>query len=252
MDGKEFRLTRISKEGKFFVVPLDHGMTNSNIIDKLMNFSKLISEIDNRATAIVVHKGMVRYLPKVNNLGLIVHLSASTEACCEVRKILVGNVVEAVKVGADAVSIHVNLGNDYEKEMLKDFSKISEECMIYQMPLLVMMYIRDNNNNDISTPQKIKHAIRIASELGADIVKISSIYEGEELDDIISSSLIPVIISGGEFCEDDDALLQRIRNFMLEGASGVAFGRNVFACSNPNERLDKLRSIIIKKKIFNK
>ena len=30
-------------------------------------------------------------------------------------------VEEALKIGADAVSIHVNIGNDYENEMLEDF-----------------------------------------------------------------------------------------------------------------------------------
>ena len=32
---------------------------------------------------------------------------------------------EALKIGADAVSIHVNIGNDYENEMLEDFGRVA-------------------------------------------------------------------------------------------------------------------------------
>ena len=55
---------------------------------------------------------------------------------------LVCTVEEAVKLGADAVSVHINLGADTDKDMLRQLGFVSERCMEWQMPLVAMMYTR--------------------------------------------------------------------------------------------------------------
>ncbi len=45
-------------------------------------------------------------------------------------------------MGADAVSMHVNIGAESEAKMLADLGAVSVECMEWGMPLLAMMYPR--------------------------------------------------------------------------------------------------------------
>ena len=75
------------------------------------------------ANAIVIHKGLVEagHRRKGKDVGLIVHLSASTQMAPDPNsKTMVCTVEEAIKLGADAVSVHVNLGAEDERSMLKD------------------------------------------------------------------------------------------------------------------------------------
>jgi len=245
MNGKTIRINRILRNGKMLCVPLDHGITISDI-SHLAEFKNTVNIIiANGASSIVVHKGMVRFLPALNDTGLIVHLSASTEKHKPVYKVIVCEVAEAISLGADAVSIHINLGNDYEKLMLSDFARISKDCQTYGIPLLVMMYIRNNDNEDISSIDSAKHSIRIAAELGADIVKIDVSQSLEDLKSIIKNALIPVVIAGGKVL-NPKLFYELASELMKSGIIGVSFGRNVFMSENPEETMKNLTNIIYK------
>jgi DhnA family fructose-bisphosphate aldolase class Ia len=242
-DGKTIRINRLLRNGKMLCVPLDHGITIGDI-SHLTKFQNTVSKIiENGASAIVVHKGMVRFLPLLKETGLIVHLSASTEKYKPVHKVIVCEVAEAISLGADAVSIHVNLGNEYEKLMLADFARISKDCQVYSIPLFVMMYIRNNDNEDIGNIDTEKHSIRIAAELGADIVKIGPKQNLDELKSVIKDSLIPVAVAGGDILEAN-RFYTLTSELMKSGILGVSFGRNIFMSENPEETMKNLANII--------
>jgi fructose-bisphosphate aldolase/2-amino-3,7-dideoxy-D-threo-hept-6-ulosonate synthase len=44
-------------------------------------------------------------------------------------------VQEAIHIGADAVSVHVNVGAQDEDKMLQNLGKVAEECDIFGLPL---------------------------------------------------------------------------------------------------------------------
>ena len=243
MSIKEKRINNLLHNGRMLCVPLDHGVTNIDI-SHLSNFTRTANDvISGGASSIIIHKGLVRFLPADFNAGLIVHVSASTENVRPVQKVLVCEVEEAIKLGADAISVHVNLHNDFEKQMIQDLAKISRDCNAYNMPLLAMMYIRDNNNQDVSTPELVKHSIRLATELGADIVKIGANWEPDELRQIIRDALIPVVIAGGDVLEAEQ-LYTLTREAMKTGILGISFGRNVFMSKKPANTIKQLADII--------
>ena len=243
MNGKRIRINRLLHKGKMLCVPLDHGITIGDI-SHLADFKNTVSAIiENGASSIVVHKGMVRFLPPLNDIGLIVHLSASTEKNRPVHKVIVCEVAEAIGLGADAVSIHVNIGNDYEKLMLADFARISKDCQFFGIPLFVMMYVRNNENENIGDIASGKHSIRIAAELGADIVKIDATQSLEELKSIIKDALIPVVVAGGNILEAKQ-FYALTTELMQSGILGVSFGRNVFMSKSPKEAMSNLANII--------
>jgi len=243
MDGKAIRLNRLMRNGKMLCIPLDHGVTMSDI-GRLSDFKKTANSIiENGASAIIIHKGLVKFLPPLKNTGLIIHLSASTAEINSVFKVIICEVEEALSLGADAVSVHINLGNDYEKYMIKDLSRISHDCAKFGMPLFVMMYVRDNSNDDKSTIASVKHSIRIAAELGADIVKIGSNWDVNALHDILSSALLPVVIAGGELLESGE-FYEVAAQAMSTGIAGVSFGRNVFLSDKIEDTVKELARMV--------
>ena len=243
MTGKNLRLNRLTRNGKMLCVPLDHGITISNI-GHLDKFQEMVSTIvDAGASAIIVHKGMVRFLPELKNTGLIVHLSASTSQFTPVHKVLVCDVEEAISLGADAVSVHVKLDNKYEKQMLQDLSKVSRDCEKFGVPLFAMMYIRDDENIDISTPEAAKHSVRIAAELGADIVKVGANWDSDQLKNIAKSALVPIVVAGGDVL-NLKTFIESTKRIVTTGVLGVSFGRNVFMSESPSITMEQLAQIV--------
>ncbi len=247
MNAKEVRLNRITNNGKMFCVPLDHGMTMGTI-GKLTDIKHTVHDIAcNGASSIIIHKGMLRFIAHLpSDVGIIIHLSASTNMSCPVKKILVCEVEEALSLGADAVSIHVNLANSFEKDMLADFARISKECMKFGVPLLVMVYLRDDANKDVSTPESFLHAIRICTELGADIVKVSynPAWGISTLQKAVAASTVPLIIAGGEVDSSQSSFYEWTKKIVATGAFGICYGRNVFMSTDIAATVTTLAKIV--------
>ncbi len=249
MIGKQIRLDRIRDRdtGKFIILPIDHGVTigpvhGINDIGKVINWAA-----EGGATAVVEHKGMVEhgYRGKGRDIGLIVHLSASTSISeFPNSKTLVGSVEEAVKLGADAVSVHVNIGDVNERQMLEDFGKISKECLNYGMPLLAMVYPRGKNIKNCFDKTLVSHCARLAAELGADVVKVSFTGNVDSFKEVVRCTPIPVLIAGGEKSGSAREVFEMVEAAVEAGASGISIGRNVFQHDNPKKMLQALTNIV--------
>lgn len=251
MIGKGIRLERIINRNtrKTVIIPMDHGVSNGPIMG-LLDLKKTISEIaKGGANAIVIHKGLVGsgHRGKGRDVGLIIHMSASTSLSPDPNaKMLVCTVEEAVKLGADAVSIHVNIGAEDEKTMLKDFGKVSKTCLEWGMPLLAMVYPRGpaiKNGYDV---EMIKHTARLGAELGADLVKVSYTGSSENFAEVVKGCFVPVVIAGGAKMETDKDVLEMVKGSIDAGGAGVSIGRNAFQHSNPALIVKAISSIVHK------
>jgi len=249
MIGKMIRLERIMNRetNRAVIVPLDHGVS-SGPIPGLISIRETVARVaEGGADAIVLHKGNVKagHRGRGEDIGLIIHLSASTSISPDPNsKVLVCTIEEAIRLGADAVSIHVNLGADDEKDMLKDFGNIARECEYWNMPLLAMMYVRGRNIKNSNDPKLVKHAARVAGELGADIVKVSYTGDKESFREVVEGTHIPVVIAGGEKSESDEEVLKIIKDAVEVGGAGVSIGRNIFQHKNPIAMTKAVRAIV--------
>lgn len=249
MTGKDLRLKRLFKHSdRIIIVPMDHGVTVGPI-EGIEDARKAVDFITKgKADAVVLHKGLV---PQVSDLlgssqcELVVHLSASSNLSPDSnRKELVSSVKHAIRLGATAVSIHANLGNHSESYMLRDFGKISDDCERWGIPLLAMMYVRDDSKGSEFDPKKIKHAARIAQELGADIIKVNYTGSIESFSEVTRSVRVPVVIAGGPKTSSVTELLFMIHDALQAGAKGISIGRNIFQSSHPDKLLNAIRLIM--------
>ena len=247
--GKKIRMERIINRntGKTIIVPMDHGISMGPI-DGIMNMKTAIQQVAvGGANAIVEHKGLVGDGLRGSgpDIGLIIHLSASTTLSPYPNtKTLVCSIEEAIKLGADAISIHVNLGDENEKEMLRDFGRISYEARVWGMPLLAMIYPRGPKIKDEYHVDVIKHAARVGNEMGADIVKVSYPGSPELFREVVTGCSIPVVIAGGAKMDSDRDILEMVKGSIDAGGAGVSIGRNVFQHQNPTQMVQAMSKII--------
>jgi fructose-bisphosphate aldolase, class I len=233
--------------GKTVIVPMDHGITVGPI-DGIINMKDAVGKVaEGGANAIVEHKGLVDkgHRARGKDIGLIIHLSASTSLSPSPNaKTLVCSVEEALKLGADGVSIHVNLGNGDEKEMLKDFGRVSYEAKTWGMPLLAMGYPRGEKIKDEYDVGVIKHAARVGDEMGADIVKVSYTGSVESFREVVEGCSIPVVIAGGAKMDSDRDILEMVQGCIEAGGAGVSIGRNIFQHANPTRMVMAISAIV--------
>lgn len=233
MFGKNVRIERIidRKTGNCVIVPMDHGVSIGPT-EGLIDMKHTVNAIANGgATAVLMHKGLVRhgYRASGHDIGLMLHLSASTDmGNTDNSKVLVAKVSEALKLGADAVSMHINFGAETEPEMLNDLGRLSNECEEWGMPLLVMAYARGPKIKNSYDPELVAHSARAAAELGADLVKCNYTGDIDTFRDVVKGALVPIIIAGGPKMSSDIDMLTMVRDSIDAGGRGVSIGRNIF------------------------
>jgi fructose-bisphosphate aldolase/2-amino-3,7-dideoxy-D-threo-hept-6-ulosonate synthase len=228
---------------------MDHGLTFGTI-KGLEDVAEMVDKVAlGGANAVLMHSGMVGagHRKYGKDIGLIIHLSAATDLAPDPnRKVLVCSVERALKLGADGVSIHINIGADEEPEMLQDASKVVEATRKWGVPLIAMMYPRGKKIKDENDPKVVNIAARAGAELGADIVKTNYTGDIDSFKEIIKGVYIPVIIAGGPKMNTIPEVLQMVYDSIQAGASGVAFGRNVFQSDDPTKTVSAISKIVHK------
>ncbi|MBN2457054.1 MAG: class I fructose-bisphosphate aldolase family protein [Sedimentisphaerales bacterium] len=251
MIGKKIRLERIvdRDSAKTVIVPMDHGVSVgpiAGLADMRTTVSRIVA---GGANAILMHKGMVRagHRGAGKDVGLIIHLSAGTSISPDPNaKELVCGVEEAIKLGADAVSVHINLGAETDKEMLGQLGFVSEQCLEWQMPLVAMMYTRGPKIKNEYDAENVKHAARVGAELGADIVKVVYTGSTESFSEVVQGCPVPVVIAGGEKMGSDEEIFKMVDGALKAGAMGVSIGRNAFQHEKPDRIVGALCKMVHK------
>jgi fructose-bisphosphate aldolase / 2-amino-3,7-dideoxy-D-threo-hept-6-ulosonate synthase len=246
--GKQVRLDRITRKGRMLCIPMDHSFTIGPVAG-LENPEEMIVKVaKGGATAFLVHKGIIKAMRKPAGIGMIMHVSASTHLSpTPNRKMLCSSVLEGVRLGADAISIHVNMGSKEEPEMLEQLGVVADQCDDYQVPFIAMMYPRGENVKDPSDPDVVAHVARVGAESGADIVKTVYTGDPESFREVVRKCPVPVVLAGGAKVATDAEILKLAADVMEAGAMGVTFGRNVFQHSHPTLMVRALRRIVIER-----
>jgi fructose-bisphosphate aldolase/2-amino-3,7-dideoxy-D-threo-hept-6-ulosonate synthase len=250
--GKRIRFERIfnRKTKKTVIITMDHGLT-LGIIKGLENIADTVNKVSlGGANAVLMHSGMIEagHRQSGEDIGLIIHLSGATNLAPDPnRKVLVCSTERAIKMGADAVSIHVNIGANEEPKMLQDAHKVVEESRKWGVPLIAMMYPRGEKIRNENDPDAVNIAVRVGAELGADVVKTNYTGDIDSFNYIVKSVPIPVIIAGGPKMNKISDVLHVVYDSIQAGGAGVAFGRNVFQAKDPTKFVSALSKIVHEK-----
>ncbi|CAI9832709.1 MAG: class I fructose-bisphosphate aldolase family protein [Nitrosopumilus sp.] len=244
VSGSRIRLERILRDGRMLCMPMDHGISGGPSRG-LEDPGAVIGQCArNGLNCVILNKGILKALAEPPRASVLVHLSASTSLSQSPdRKVLSGTVDEAAAMGADGISIHVNIGGADEPEMLAQMGEVSSRCSDLGMPLLAMMYPRGANISDPHDPGIVSHVARVGAEFGADIVKVPYTGDAGSFRQVVRGTPVPVVIAGGPKASDE-SLLEMTRGAIEAGAAGVTYGRNIFGHDDPGGMTRRLAGII--------
>lgn len=230
--------------GSLLMVPLDHGISMGPL-PGVTPIEATLDKVADHASCVTVHKGLVKRAAAYRDrLGILMHLSASTDLAPDPQdKVLVGTVQEALELGADGVSLHFNLGSRTEAQQLRDFGAVSTACNDLSVPLVAMVYPRGPTIDDPFRPDLVAHAARLAAELGADAAKVPYTGSAETFEPVVEGAGIPVIVAGGPRRPDFDGFLADLRGAVEAGAAGVSIGRNVFQHPEPAKAMAAIAAL---------
>lgn len=234
--GKRLRLRRLlGADGKGVVVPMDHGVSDGPVagLERPARTAALVRE--GGADSVIVHKGLVRDVAsELGAMGYWLHVSAGTALNPDPNdKRVVATVEEALALGADGVSIHVNVGSPQESRMVEDLGRIASDCERLGVPLLAMMYPRGHEIRNPHDLQLVKKVARLGYELGADVLKVPYTGSAETFREVTQGVGVPVLISGGAKATTERDFLAMVAGSIQGGGAGVSVGRNLWQHADP-------------------
>ncbi|MFY1637659.1 2-amino-3,7-dideoxy-D-threo-hept-6-ulosonate synthase [Solwaraspora sp. WMMB335] len=247
--GRRLRLQSLYRHDPagLLVVPLDHPVTAGPIVHGT-GMDRLVGQLaENGADAVVLHKGVLHRLQSrwFRSLALIVQLSAGTRIAPDPdAKYLVASVEEALRAGADGVSVHVNLGSSTEGRQIADLAAVAEACDRWGVPLLAMVYARGARLAEHRAADLLAHGAAVAADLGADLVKSAMPADPVMMAEVARACPIPMLAAGGAVDADPAAALRRLAGALRAGAGGIAAGRLVFTADDPGLMVRRLAALV--------
>ena len=253
MLGKEVRMSRLvnKKSNKMMAITVDHAISRGiapmtwlhgiqDTIDKIilgrpdaMTMTKGIAE-----HCMWQHAGKVSILLKASNYSPV----------APTKDTIFGSVDEAIRMGADAISMGAMTLGDFQGEQFEAIGKFSEECMAKGMPLIGHVYPKGESvpADQRTSWENIAYCVRSACELGMDIVKTTYTGDPDSMAKVVSCvpSTFRVVIQGGDACKTLDDYLVMTREAMDCGVGGVTMGRFVWDYKDVTALVIALRYII--------
>lgn len=260
--GKKIRLNRIlrGKQRKALIVAYDHAQCVGPIpgtedpISQVRRFAE--AQVDGILLTFGTLKHCLDALLTENPPSVLARvdwtnwwIAAEQKRSEATRGCLLAHVEDALRYGADAVVTYLIMGTgepDFEAREFAKNAEIARECERLGVPHIIESLARGKNVQNPNDPQWVRLHTRIASELGADLVKTDYTGDVESMRTVVENCPTPILALGGAKQASEEAALGVIRDVALAGAAGVIFGRNVFQSKNMEQFLRRARKLLAK------
>jgi fructose-bisphosphate aldolase, class I len=189
------------------------------------------------------------YWDYAGEVPLVLKLNGKTDIPAAIDPLSPVNatVEDAVRLGADAVGYTLYVGTPAQPSDFAQYLRVRDEARRLGMPLIVWAYPRGtaiDAKGGKDSFYAVDYAARTASELGADMVKVNfphpekrtdvpEPYRAEfsaqqAIDAVVRSANRTLLLVSGGARAGDEAMLEKARESMEAGATGLIFGRNVW------------------------
>ncbi len=245
--------------GTLLLLPLDQGLEHGPV-DFFVNPPakdpdfQIRLAMEGNYSGIALQIGLAaRYLPHyAGRIPLVLKVNGRTSVpgSDDAFSPLTSSVEDAVRLGAAAVGYTCYVGSPAQDRDLRQMNEVRADCDRFGMPLICWSYPRGSaiaKRGGQDSLFAIDYAARVASEMGADVIKINiprdhseadansptpydSLVEDRRqmLERVISSAGRSLVIFAGGSKLPDDELLGRIDDCMAAGGTGFIFGRNMW------------------------
>jgi fructose-bisphosphate aldolase, class I len=239
------RLSRIFRpDHHTFIVAIDHGLTEGPVKGLESLEAILPAIIAGGADAVLASYGTaIRFERALALPGLILRIDGGTTSIGSLTPAgSFYSVADALRLGADAVAVSAFPGTAQEEMSLRSLAATITEAHRWGMPVLGEMAVGGfDSGPEFHTAEKVAIAARVASELGADFLKLPY---AEGYGRVVRASFVPVVMLGGVKSNDPRVVLSTIHAAIQAGAAGVAMGRNIFQADNPGAMTRAVAAIL--------
>jgi class I fructose-bisphosphate aldolase len=237
---KTARLNRLLTNGRCLDIAVDHGVCNEpSFLDGLEDMPQVMDKLLAAGPdAIQLNYGQSDLLqdrPGRNKPALVMRIDMGNPYNATLHRVMWAQlqnehdpVLPAVQ--RDAACVVVNLfmlpnEPDLFRQCVQNIARVRADCDRYGMPLmiepLVMQSPTPGGRYQVDgDAEKIVTLVRLASEMGADIIKADPTDDPEDFHRVVEAARVPVLVRGGGK-EGLETVLGKSAALMAQGASGL-------------------------------
>lgn len=245
--GKQVRLNRlIGPSGRLLAITVDHPITRGLMPGLEDIHTRMRQIVAGQPDAITMHKGIAEkvFPPHAGKAAMIFKTTAYSTEYHGSYDAPVADVEEAVRMGADAVSVGCIVGGPEQAQQLTFLGQMSKEAASMGMPLVAHIYAKGTLVKDPHAAKAVTYAARVGAELGVDIVKTMWTGSAESFRQVVEGCPAMVALAGGEMGTTLEDYLRMTREALDVGLGGVTYGRFVWQHKNPTAVIRALRALI--------
>lgn len=256
------RMNRMFTNGGCLDVAIDHGVCNEpSFLSGLEDMPRVVDTlIKAKPDAIQMAYGpadLLQSRPEKDKPALVMRIDMGNPYNDRRHRVMwsmlqnADPIIGAIEMDAAAVVVNLFMLPD-EPELFRqcvdNIAKVRADCHRYGMPLMIEPLVM--LPNDVrggyqvdGDAEKIVTLVRLASEMGADIIKADPTENPEDFHRVVEAARVPVLVRGGGK-DDLKAVLKKSAALMAQGAKGMVYGRNIYQHDNPRAVVAALMAMI--------
>ena len=257
------RMNRLFRNGGCLDVAVDHGVCNEpGFLAGLEDMGRVVEMLAGaRPDAIQMTYGQADLLqsrPEQGKPALVMRLDMGNPYNATRHRSMWAElqnaddpVLPAVEMDAACVVVNLFMLPDEPelfRQCVRNIARVRQDCMRYGMPLMIEPLVM--LPNDIrggyqvdGDADKIVTLVRLATDMGADIIKADPTAQAEDFHRVVEAARVPVLARGGGK-EDLRLVLEKSAALIAQGAKGLVYGRNIYQHANPKAVVAALMAII--------
>jgi DhnA family fructose-bisphosphate aldolase class Ia len=257
------RMNRLFTNGRCLDVAIDHGVCNERtFMDGLEDIAAVVdSLIAAKPDAIQMNYGQTDLLQgraDKQKPALVMRLDMGNPYNDTRHRVMWAELQNRDEplIGAlemDAACVVVNLfmlpdEPDLFRQCVANIAATRAACSKYGMPLMIEPLVM--LPNDVrggyqvdGDAEKIVPLVRLAAEMGADIIKADPTSNPDDFHRVIEAARVPVLVRGGGK-EDLHTVFRKSAALLAQGAHGLVYGRNIYQHKDPKRVVTSLMAMI--------
>jgi DhnA family fructose-bisphosphate aldolase class Ia len=256
-------MNRLFRNGGCLDVAVDHGVCNEpSFLIGLEDMPRVVDMlVGAHPDAIQMSFGQADLLqsrPEHDKPALVMRLDMGNPYNATRHRVMWAELQNAADpvlpaVEMDAACVVVNLfmlpdEPELFRQCVQNIARVRADCSRYGMPLMIEPLVM--LPNDVcggyqvdGDAEKIVTLTRLATEMGADIIKADPTTNPDDFHRVVEAARVPVLARGGGK-EDLRVVLEKSAALVAQGAKGLVYGRNIYQHANPKAVVAALMAII--------
>ena len=248
--GTAVRLGRLQNpaSGRILTVAVDHA-PSYGVLSGIEDIRSVVDRVAGAGPdAMVMMKGIAErcFPPYAGRVALILKSSTISPYHPELD-IVVSQVEQALRLGADAIAMALTVGSADQAQLLSSLGALVREAETVGMPVIVHSYPCGElvPPDERYTAKRVCYAARLVMELGVDIVKTFYTGSAETFAQVVEVAAPALVVAaGGPRLETDGDVLRMAYDVVLAGAAGITFGRNIWQSDDAAGIIGALKHIL--------